>query len=76
MIEKAGKECHGDVADDVAACDAKGDADAACPAGKDRNADAAKQYVDELAQAAELRAQEDPREEDRKGRKRNRNFSG
>ena len=38
MIEKAGDECHGDVADDVSACDAEGDADAACPACEDRNA--------------------------------------
>ena len=60
----------------TAAGDAEGNTNPPGPAGKNGNADAAEQNVDELAESAELRAQEDPREEDRKGRKRNRNFSG
>ena len=76
VVEETCDESHRNVSDDVAAGDAEGNANPSGPARKNGNAYTAEEYVDELAESAELRAQEDPREEDRKGRKRNRNFSG
>ena len=75
MVEETRDESHRDVSDDITACDAEGNANSSGPAGKDRNSDAAEQYVDELAETAELRAEEDPREEDRKGGEGDRDFS-
>ena len=75
VVEKACNEGHRNVSDDVAACNTQGDTDAACPAGEYGNTDAAEQNVDELAESAEFRAEEDPREEDCKGCQGNRYFS-
>lgn len=76
MVEKAGDKGHGDVSDDVAAGDAEGDANAAGPAGKNGNADAAEQHIDDLAEGSEFRAEEDPREENRESGEGDRDFSG
>ena len=76
VVEKTCDEGHGDVSDNVAAGDAEGDANAAGPAGKNGNADAAEQYIDDLAEGSEFRAKEDPREENREGGERDRDFSG
>ena len=76
VVEETCDESHRNVSDDVAAGDAEGNANSSGPAGKDGNADAAEQYIDNLAESAELRAEEDSREENRKGRERDRDFSG
>ena len=76
VVEKTCNEGHRDVSDDVAASNTEGDANAACPTGKDGNTDTAEQNIDELAESAEFRAEEDPREEDRKGGQGDRYFSG
>ena len=76
VIEKAGDKGHGDVSDDVTAGDAESDADAAGPAGKNGNTDAAEQYIDDLAEGSEFRTKEDPREENRESSEGDRDFSG
>ena len=60
VVEKACYEGHRDVSDDVAARDAEGNANPSGPARKDGNAYTAEQYVDNLAESAELRTEEDP----------------
>lgn len=75
VVEKACSEGHRDVSDDVATGNTEGDADAACPTGEYGNTDAAEQNVDELAESAEFRSEEDSREEDRKGGERDWDFS-
>lgn len=75
VVEEPGDESHRDVSDDVAARNTEGDADAACPAGEYGNTDAAEQNIDELAESAEFRSEEDPREEDCKGGQGDRYFS-
>ena len=59
VVDQADNKCHRDVTDDVAAGDAHGDADAACPACEYGNAYAAEKNIYELAEPAELRSQKD-----------------
>ena len=75
VVEETRDESHRDVSNDITACDAEGNANPSGPAGKDGNADAAEQYIDNLAESSEFRAEEDSREENRKGRERDRDFS-
>ena len=60
VVEETCGESHRNVSDDVAAGDAEGNANPSGPAGKDGNADTAKEHVDKLAESTELRAEEDP----------------
>lgn len=76
VVKKAGDKGHGDVSDDVTAGDAESDADAAGPAGKNGDTDAAEQYIDDLAEGSEFRTKEDPREENRESSEGDRDFSG
>ena len=60
VVEETCDKRHRDVSDDVAARDAEGNANPSGPARKDGNAYTAEQYVDNLAESAELRTEEDP----------------
>ena len=51
VVEETRDESHRDVSNDITACDAEGNANPSGPAGKDGNADAAEQYIDNLAES-------------------------